>query len=259
MFTELKDKYKNNLEGKTIAILASGPSVDLFTRQQDFTIGVNGASKLLQQGDFFVSSEEATYREPWFKSCPKNVINIVRACAAIYSSKFYPNNTLRTNLIQAFEKFLDDNKDKVITRWDGIKEIIPEHLQNEFDQYLPQPAQPHILMRNVKSFSDGNTLISPKQKEIIIGGTVSCVATQIAYHLGAKEIHLYGVQFTNEQSMKNQPGHTYSSKLDPCGGGFTTEGQRQVFQNVIQQIQTLGIPIISHGYTRLENTLKLSS
>ena len=262
MIDELKKNLRSQFEGKKISILASGPTLDLFLeneeeiRNENLILGVNGASVILREGDVFISGEEGTHLEPWFYSCPEGVRNIVRACSALYTERFYPDKCERVGLINRFEEFLMVNEKYVKTRWDGIREVIPEEFQNPFDLTLPLPASPHMLLHQVKNMGK-SVKLNPHQKYFIIGGTVACIATQAAYHLGAREIHLYGVPFTNESSMKNPPGQNYSQFLGFSRGGYTTPLQREVFDEIISHIHCGRTKVFSHGASRLENTIKL--
>jgi len=62
MINKLRDMYL----GKSIAVLGSAPSIKLFQRLEDIIIGVNGAGKLLQKSDYFLSADQAAHKRSWF-------------------------------------------------------------------------------------------------------------------------------------------------------------------------------------------------
>ncbi len=250
------DKIRGIYQGKIIAVLGSAPSVRLYTQKEDITLGVNGASRLLNKGDFFVAFDAASHLKPWFYTVGEGVINMVAPHSAIYSDRFYPDASQRLELITQYETFLEQHKDHVELHRDGIRNIPFIHLLNDFNSRLPEPQKPHMLLRYARRLRHG-AKISLDQQEIITGGTVGCIATQIAFQMGAKEIHLYGIEFSNEHDTAKPRGINYFYEADLSEGGYTTESQRQNFDQMLAMIQKFDVPVFAHGPTRLENIIRI--
>ena len=71
------------------------------------------------------------------------------------------------------------------------------------------------------------------------GATISGVAMQLAEYMGAKEIHLFGVD------MNNFDGKTY---LNPANNiGETRDGQTENLRALTNKIRALGISVTFHG------------
>ena len=97
------NKLRQLNKDKSIAILGSAPSVKLFERKEDVTIGVNGAGQLLRGSDIFVSGDERAHTRSWFLDLPDSITCILRPQAAIYSSRFYPDYNTRSKFISFYE------------------------------------------------------------------------------------------------------------------------------------------------------------
>ena len=119
-------------EGKSIAILGSAPSLlDYFKREQEVVIGVNGASQVLRGGDIFLSADEIAFFRSWFRVLD-GVMCIVRPHSAIYSSKFYPDEEVRSKLVEKWENYMDKHLDDVFYKLDLRTLIIQNDFTHEF-------------------------------------------------------------------------------------------------------------------------------
>ena len=255
MLKTLKDKY----HGKSIAVLGSAPSVTLFNKKQDITIGVNGAGQLLVPGDLFISMDEVANTRSWFKELPKDIQSILRPHAAIYSSRFYPDKKLRERFIRGYQRLIDLYPDIAFDK-QVYRIALPisakpnaKVIDDLFsEKSLREPVKPHLIFRTIVN----NEPISRDQSQVNYGGTSACVALQVAHVTGAKEVHLYGVEFSNP-TTGHYSGNRYFYKPKPNETGMTSDGQRKYMDFVISQIILQGTNVFSHGPTNLENSIKL--
>lgn len=248
--------------GKPIAVLGSGKSLDLFQRQQGVVIGVNGAKRDLVRGDYFLSNDEVAHKQAWFPKPEEGVTLILLPVAAMHVPAMYPDPVQRQALVQFYQGLMDRHPERVKNHKDfeGTSVLMPG--LEEFDRWcenFPLPAPPHFTFRRIRMAraqdieqDAAGQLVSREQTSIIKGGDSACVGVQIAHLMGASEIHLYGVQFTNSPTWETL-GHEYAPGCDGMGG-VTSEAQRAIFNAVIQAVQRQGTRVISHGYTRLDGT-----
>jgi hypothetical protein len=87
------------------------------------------------------------------------------------------------------------------------------------------------------------------------GGTSAGGALQIAFLMGAKEIHLYGVEFTNQGVPYKNLNYFYQGELRE--GGHTDSTQQMVMEELIQIVQEQGVKVFHHGHTKLKNLIIL--
>jgi hypothetical protein len=251
------DKVRGIHQGKKIAILGTAPSLTLYSRAEAVTIGVNGASSILEPGDYFVANDTSSHLRSWFRDAPEGLVNIIRGSSAIQSSRLYPDDSSRAEIIRSYEKFLEQNQDLLVTLKDGVKIVDSLQLQNEFFGTVPEPVPPHMIIRYMIHPSRGGK-ITRGCRDLVVGGTVACIASQIAFHMGASEIHLYGVEFSNQVKVSEPEGNNYFYRSANQEGGYTTNSQRRNFEEAISAIMGFGVPIFSHGPTNIENTIRLA-
>ena len=280
------DKLRGAYEGAKIAVLGSAPSVRRFLREEDVVIGINGAASLLKEGDFFFSNDEIINMRSYFKEMSPLVTCVIRPHAAIYSYRMYPDEELRRKFVERYESFIrrileedpveygriirdESIAEKVIGGTVALKEggpwvVLPSDYApraKEIDELfeegsLPGPISPHLVMRSVFQYLP-DTEISRNQKHLYYMGTSSSAAIQLAYIMGASEIHLYGVEFSNKTEDGRATGTNYFYKAKKGEAGITTDSQRKVMDEVVRKIIDGGIRILSHGPTNLENTIRL--
>lgn len=268
----------------TIAILASGPSVALYDNSEDLAIGVNGASVLLTEGDFFLSDDSAAPSRSWFRGLDNTIITMaLTAAAAIRVPAFYPDKSIRGALLEDYNNRVNrwlahvgqpegldcsqygrtDNLNRPRRSSDGRVYLPPMHPDlNEFEDTLPAHQPPHLILRNRTTCEP----ISRNQLRLNSEGTSAHVALQLAYIMGAAEIHLYGVEFSNPPSKgQRHTGLNYFYKAPPGEGGMTLPAQLNTMDKTIAAIQRQGTPVYSHvctnhpqGWnTRLTNSTRL--
>ncbi|MFA4982903.1 MAG: hypothetical protein WC588_01675 [Candidatus Micrarchaeia archaeon] len=248
---------RNIHAGKSFAVLGSGPSVSLFQRKEDVVIGVNGAGQLLRSGDYLFSQDERACMRSWFTTLAPEVTCVLKATAAMRSERLYPDREIREGLIGIFESYVKSHPSEVRLNDDGFKTIRPGNpVIDAFQELFPIPKPPHMIVRFVNEQS-----ISREMGSLIKKGTSACGAMQLAYVMGASEIHLYGVQFTNDAKgiPTSYSGTNYFYVPKPGEEGRTMEEQRIDMDGIASRISCLGAKVYSHGFTRLKNTIKMDA
>jgi hypothetical protein len=172
--------------GKTIAVVGSGPTATAFDpRDNDNSIGVNGAAMLAYRGirlDYFLCGSQHSPRQPWFAvDCAAT--RIICARFALQDRYLYPNE-LYPDLVRMSYPVGD------------IDEI-----------RLPSPAPPHLTYRYTRNPTTAFLAGMRPFDKVLIGGTITSVAVQIAYLMGASRIKLYGCSFSKQTSQ--QPQHYF--------------------------------------------------
>lgn len=253
------DKIRGGYAGAVFAVLGSGPSiVDTFdndSRLEDVVIGVNGAGKLLKPNDYFLSGDQTAHTRSWFRELSNGVRCILAATAAIYSPFFYPDDSLRHRLIGTYEGYMDEHPEAVVWKTgQNLRCVLPgdDYIDTFFYQ-MPDCVEPHIIMKNLTTGEQ----ISRDQRKINYGGTSACMALQIAHVMGAIEVHLYGVEFSNY--AVNYSGSNYFYEAREGEKGMTTESMLTYMDGVIEKVIKQGTLVVSHGPTRLKNSLKYQS
>jgi len=242
------DIIRNEQPGKTFAILGSAPSLpEYFKRTEDQVIGVNGASSFLKQGDIFLSADERAHERTWYKAVGNGIRKFMRPQSAFYLPEFAGD--LRSMLVSEYEGYMDRCPEDTVHLEDGSRFL---WLDNPFLLELADkiPQSGHIVL---KSIAEGEEPISRDMARLNVGGTGSCIAVQMAYIMGASEIHLYGVEFSNDQGRGEYGGGNYFYDPLPDERGRTLESQRVYMDKVIRIID---IPVFSHGPTNLEETIR---
>ncbi len=251
------DNLRATQQGKSIAIAGSGPSVlDYDIHAQDILIGVNGAGNLLKKGDIFFSADERSYMRSWFEDLDADITAIVRGQSAIYSERHYPDASLRKELISGYEKSRDKIPEVIQILDHGYKHVVPgaNPFLDAFLESLPDCEPPNLLIRRLVQGEP----ISKQQHALNFGGTGACVALQLADVMGAKEVHLYGIEFSNNiKGEKLYSGKNYFYKPKQGESGMTLPKQKQFMDNIILYMrEKQNLPVYSHGPTALENTIK---
>ncbi len=239
-------------------MLGSGPSVSLFQRKEDVVIGVNGAASLLKPKDYLLSGDERAHLRDWFKRLPKGVVPILKPHSAMYCETFYPNQALRERLIRIYVGYMDSHPERVHVADDGFRSVYAgDPVMDGFFAGFPLPAPPNAIVRKV-SF---DCPVGRDSDRLVTGATSAAMAMHLAVVMGASEIHLYGVQFTNEASGKPTAfnGTNYFYVPKPGEAGRTTANQMERMDVAVMQASQAGVPVYSHGFTRLQNTIEIDA
>jgi len=237
MISKLRGLYN----GKSIAILGSAPTIQLYDESEDLTIAVNGALQLNKRIDYFVTSHPVAFRKSWFNLKP-DVSRIINSVSAIFYEPMYPDTEVRDRLTQ---KYIESMKDTF-----QFDDETGEKFNVLFRE-LPEPASPHRFFY----FGDLNIepmkRVSKLQKDIFAGGTSACAALQLANIMGASEIHLYGCSFSNT-TRKSFNGNNYFYKAKVGEMGQTNDKQRIFMDETIKSIANGGTKVYAHGFTNLK-------
>jgi hypothetical protein len=242
---------------KTFAVLGSAPSVRNFTRHEEVAIGVNGASRLLKKGDYFLSMYKGAHHRSWFQNRPDGISCILRPHSALYSNKLFADEKLRRTLVSHNEEFMNRHPEQ--TQYEVTAGGVIRYVSKEYEpepnwlQEFPEPQAPHLVLREV----DKAGLLSKDIKKINPAGTSACTAIQIAFLMGASEIHLYGIEFSNYVDNEQFNGKNYFYSPDDGEGGRTLVRHVIDTDRIVSIILDYGIPVYSHGPTALRNTIRV--
>ena len=279
------DVLRGEYEGQSIAVLGSAPSVTSFERREDMVIGINGAASLLRKGDLFFSCDEIINTRSYFNDMSEGIQCLVRPHAAIYSPRLYPDETIRTKFIGEYERFIQEilsenpkmyqkvmNDPEILVKTIGetiaLKQggpwvVFPadyspraQTIDDLFaDGSLPDPTFPHLIMREIFQYLP-ESVISRNQRHLFYNGTSTSGAIQLANLMGAREIHLYGVEFSNQTHDGRATGTNYFYDAKKGETGMTNESQRGIMDEVIRKIREQGTEVFSHGPTNLKNSIR---
>jgi hypothetical protein len=111
-----------------------------------------------------------------------------------------------------------------------------------------------------------NEELSREQIRLNVEGTSSHMALQVAYIMGAREIHLYGVEFSNTPEngkLHGSGNYFYTPELNEYG--MTLDAQLQTMDNTIRIINERDVAVYSHilsrrhemWNTKLVNSIKI--
>lgn len=245
-----------------IAIVASAPSALRYEdKGYQATIAVNGGGQLLTRTKgkrYFFSADLLAPFQAWYSKTPEDAIQILRTLAAVFSPVIYSEESQRMLAVRYVEEYLYlsgldnlfcrpdklETGSKPLSEW--FRNLPSAHpLHREVSRLFPV-ANEHIVFA-----TDPNAEINPFMLELRSGATSSGGALQIAYLMGASEIHLYGVEFTNEGKPYHADNYFYS---DGSGwGGHTDDGQRLAMEILLESIQAHGVRVFHHGPTKLKN------
>ena len=219
-------------KGERIAVLGSGPSLEMFSGEPKIAIAVNGASEIEQAYRYFICGDPESPRREWFyASRNSSAVRIVSSFIAPFDEALYPDEGVRTQLRQegGFESGCRENY-----------------------HYIPsvRPAAPHafFLYDPISVFDYRVLPISRDQDRFLYGGTIAGVAVQLAFVMGASEIHLFGC------SLDNESGRNYCRLLSSTQTGRTIPSQVVGLSKIISAIESEGVPVIVHGRSRLKSS-----
>ncbi len=211
MIKNLWDKHP----GARIAVVGSGPSADLYPGNAQISIGVNGAALLGPRYDYFLAGDHNAPAREWFNINCSN-IRVIAELIATTDKQLYPD----------------------IAFPDLVRMAVPVHKRRDIPE-VPRPVSPHITFK-YRSFKD--VLPASRFNFLMYRGTISCCALQLAWMMGAREVDLYGCNFTHKGGS-----YFYKSEFK----GRVVETQYQVMQAMINQLRDNGLLINIHGSSRL--------
>lgn len=136
-------KLRNTYDGASIAVIGSAPSATQYSGLEDIAIGVNGAGQLLSPTDLFFSNDERAYNRSWFLNLDSRVHCILRAQAAVYSEKLYPDERTRLHYQRSYESYMDTNPPSLKVIDSGFRFVLAgDPIVDKLFSTLPDPAPP---------------------------------------------------------------------------------------------------------------------
>lgn len=229
----------NGLE-QTVAIVGSGPTAELFDKEEDIAIAINGAIALDKTFDYFLSSHPTAYRKSWFlmQPCVPRILNSV---SAIYSKQMYPDEKIRKTLLNKYNSSIKETSQR---------DVLTGEVYNVLFNDLPIPAPPHLFFYFDDIIDDPYDRINRLQTKIFSGGTGACAALQVALIMGSPIINIYGCSFDNG-TMHNNEGRNYA--CPPASGEFgqTTLSQRYFMERSVEKVRELGTEVNIIGKSTL--------
>jgi len=221
-------RYRDSHKGSSIAILGSGPTVELYKAKEDLAIAVNGAAKIERPFDIFMAGDNSSPHMDWFLAA--DTIRMVSSYVSPYDPFLYPDEADRVELQADLGDHIEHN----------YAEKFP------FVRFVPDisPQEPHVYFlfggMGIGYIKD----IKPDQEFMYWGGTISAIALQMAMVMGADDINLYGCGFDNDS------GKNYHYPTEDKGA--TSLEQRMIMQATIDRIREMGKNINIHGPSRLK-------
>jgi hypothetical protein len=230
MIEELVDLHK----GARIAVLGSGPSLRLFTGQQPVAIAVNGAAFHRAAYQYFVCGDIQSPLQDWFYASRdrKEVKRVIASFLTSVDRELYDDEA-RRRVQEAVAP--------------AVFAAAENRSQKPLYDFIPpeRPRNGHLWFRYAVDPLPADReafLASMRDRRLLHGGTIAGVAVQLAYLMGASEVHLWGC------SMDNDSGGNYA---DPRSNGRTTDAQRRNLASLLRLLKDLGISIEIHGPSRL--------
>lgn len=201
----------NKHVGSHVAIIGSSPSALLYSGDCDVSIGVNGASLLGYQFDYYVVGDPHAPDREWFTAkCARS--RIIANIVATLDRQLYPD-------------YLYPNLDR---------RAIFDNTQSHLVADIPQPVSPHHWFPYAPI---EDHLILRLNPFLMYHGTITCSTLQLAWMMGAREIDLFGCAFSADH------GYFYQAKLP----GRVGERQVRTMQNCIDVLRSDGVIIRIHG------------
>jgi len=220
------DRYRNRHAGQPIAVLGSGPTLDLFTGTEPVAIAVNGAAACAVPYQYFVCGDIQSPRRSWFYASRRHdARRIVASFLAPLDKVLYPSAGLRVRL-RLDLAWRAGRRRSLVSLYDYVPFAEPAAEHGWFHYAVPD--FPHTA-------EDFGRLLAAGR--LLHGATISGVAMQIALLMGASAIHLYGC------SMDNDAGNNYCL---PGSKGRTTPLQRSNLASLIALIRGTGVDVVVH-------------
>ena len=222
------DLLKGKHSGKSIAVLGSSPTINLYRGEEDVSIAVNGSvlCDSVRHADYFLCGDRKSHRRRWFE--PSFQIarhRVVPTFVAPYDPVVIPDSELRRVLVEALR-------------------AAQHHKQFVHQSLHPSPG--HTIFQYAPFWREHT--ISPSQTRLCSGATIAGVAIQLAFLMGAREIHLYGCSFG---TPPGQPHYGYDNKGEAGGIG---PHHLPNMNDMISQIISQGTNVYSHGWSSLKTS-----
>jgi hypothetical protein len=188
MLDRIIDKHPNSI----IAVCGSGPTVTQFTHEEDFAIALNGAMMIKQPFEYFAAFDRRIKDKPYFHSKPHVTrllgSNIAPCCKLCYPSNIDREITLGSTVL---ETNVTREPDEPHCRWDFEFATETMNISTIRHKYKGK----HILYSS-------NSIAGP--------------GFQLAYLMGAKEIHLYGIGLMHHDYFEGHCEPSLSKDFKDC-------------------------------------------
>jgi hypothetical protein len=242
-FNELIDKF----QGASIGVLGSGPTLSEYQEkinsECDVVIACNGSLLALDPDmhliDYFVCGDLLAPKRSWFHSSSKfqnkdnaNCIRLVPAFLLPFDELALPDINQRNFIKKSFNKFVNnanDCSDYIYFNVDIGNIKLSDCIIFNYAEMLP---------RNINEIASKNNLV-------FRGATISGVAAQMAYKMGANKIVLFGCGFDNSDSGKN---YAYDASNEK---GYISEIQLINMDFILYHLIRAGVQVTCYGKTRL--------
>ncbi len=209
------DAIRGKHQGSSISIIASGPSAILFNGSGDVSIGVNGAAVLGRHYNYFLYGDHRSHQNDWFGVRCSDVRIGARIVASM-DKIMYPES-----------------------RFANIERIaVPAHKQY-LASTVPEPIAPHLIF---KYSTYKPKKVAYNQRSLLCGGTIAGCAVQLAFLMGARQIDLYGCDFTHEY------GHYF---YQANRTGYVARSQLSIMNQILAEVRDYNIRVRVHGRTKL--------
>ena len=233
------NKFREIHLDKTIAVLGSSPTINLYQGNEDVSIAVNGSvmcdsvRNIGRKIDYFMCGDRYSPDRQWFRESMEICdTRIIPTFIAPFDPIVLPDKSERSFLKRILEKDAGYERNGNIS----------------FSPEFNNIQEPHGIFEYADLWEQE---IGPNQRKLCRGGTISGVAAQMAMIMGAKEIHLYGCSFGKPGSNLNHYG--YDNKGEPGGiTNFHPVRMDYILSMIVSpQTSLREIKVISHGFTTL--------
>ncbi|MCP4182255.1 MAG: hypothetical protein GY761_02925 [Hyphomicrobiales bacterium] len=238
-----------------IAVIASGPSALLFQGKEDVAIGVNGAGSLLRADDIFVSMFKGAHLRSWFQEIPNSCALVLRPHSAIHCHRMYPDKTLRHALLDFENEYKNSYPEQVkrIETARGFETFVSKEFDDARDilDCIPSPVEPHMIVRRIHN----RKVLATNLEELNPLGTSTGTALQIARLLGAKEIFMYGADFS--AATTGHTRHRYYKEFPEYEIGATMDHHLRDINWLVLELIKIGVSIYSHSPTNIKGVRQI--
>lgn len=225
MIHELRGKYK----GANIAVLGSGPTVNMYKEKEDLAIAVNGAALIDRKYDIFMAGDFTSPTMEWWETEASQ--RIMSSYISVFDPFMYPDKGTRTRLQDELDSHIAENKDE----------------KYPYVGYYPQtrPKKPHLFFRFGGFGKEYVDFVSPNQVVMYWGGTISAIALQASLVMGCESINIYGCGFNN------QSGTNYHYDCPEGQGGSISDEQIRIMQATLDKVRSYGVHVKVHGESNI--------
>jgi len=213
-----------------MAVLGSGPTLGAFAGREPVAIAVNGAAACDVPYQYFICGDLASPQREWFYASRRHrARRFVASFLAPSDAVLFPSALLRWRL----------RCERLPRSVRARARRSPAPLYDYRPSAAPTPGHGWFQYCRDEFPTDEQELHRHLRAERLVhGASIAGVAVQLAYLMGAAEIHLYGCAMDNDQ------GDNY---FRPGSRGQTTPLQRANFSQLLAWIAAAGVRLVPHG------------